>query len=117
MTELLPGPEDAGKHLFEISPGRREPLQALCWGRPWGPRWGCDRASGLEGPISFRMLLPVGTSTLSPSTTQKFGTHLEDIANLGAYQKIRSIVWVISFWKLDFKIHHKHKGNQATGIC
>ncbi|KAF7464797.1 Hypothetical predicted protein [Marmota monax] len=30
VTELLPGPEDPGKHLFEISPGRIEhPVLAL----------------------------------------------------------------------------------------
>ncbi|XP_054364243.1 rho GTPase-activating protein 22 isoform X10 [Mirounga angustirostris] len=29
VTELLPGPEDPGKHLFEISPGSSKPLWAL----------------------------------------------------------------------------------------
>lgn len=77
MTELLPGPEDAGKHLFEISPGRRAYLSAL--------RGLALVASGPGGQTSFRMLLPVGTSALSPSMTQKLGPNLENIANLGEY--------------------------------
>ena len=37
MTELLPGPEDPGKHLFEISPGRPERLHPCAGAGPGGP--------------------------------------------------------------------------------
>ena len=55
MTELLPGPEDPGKHLFEISPGRPERLHLCAGAGPGGPG-GCRRSSGL-GRAIFTTLL------------------------------------------------------------
>lgn len=85
MTELLPGPEDAGKHLFEISPGRREYLPALCGGLVVvTPVGGVTAPLAQKGrPLSG--CSPVGTSPLSPRTTQKFGPNLGTVANLGEY--------------------------------
>lgn len=82
MTELLPGPEDPGKHLFEISPGRLEHPSVLCWGWPWWPQWQCHCTSGL-GRATSATLLSVRTPALSPSTIRKFGPNLEDITHLG----------------------------------
>lgn len=75
MAQLLPGPEDVGKHLFEISPGRPEPTQ-LCAG-PSGP-------SGVLPPLEpgkGRALRDA--PALSVNTAQKRGSNLENMVNLG----------------------------------
>lgn len=78
MTQLLPGPEDVGKHLFEIRPGRPEHLAALCWDWSWWPQWGCCHTVSL-GRAEPLHEIPV----LSLNMTRKFGPNLEDFTNLG----------------------------------
>lgn len=91
MTELLPGPEDAGKHLFEISPGRPECLSALCGGLVVvTPMGGVTAPPDPEGQTSFRMFPCRNISTVSKDDSEiwaesrdygKFGRVLENPAN------------------------------------
>ncbi|XP_070926049.1 rho GTPase-activating protein 22 isoform X17 [Macaca nemestrina] len=71
VTELPPGPEDPGKHLFEISPGRPEHLPALL---PW---WGCLHAPGL-GRADLHDAPPTGATAQSPGMTRKCGPNRQD---------------------------------------
>lgn len=94
MTELLPGPEDPGKHLFEISPGRPERLHLCAGAGPGGlgaGGAGCRCSCGL-GRAIFTTLLSAQKRALSLSTVQKFGSNLDDIVNLGRISKTQSIV-------------------------
>lgn len=72
VAQRLPGPEDVGKHLFEISPGR------------WA----------LGAPIGVLPCLEPGKAELlheTPApylfTTWKFGSNLEDMVNLREIRK------------------------------
>lgn len=113
MTELLPDPEDPGKHLFEISPGRPARFQHCAVAGSGGPvgvsphlwpeitqvglhAFQHCAAAGPGGPVAVSLHLwpvkvqvflhnasPYRNTNTSPSTTQKLGPNLEDVAYLG----------------------------------
>lgn len=91
MTELLPGPEDPGKHLFEISPGRPERFISVLALAPVARGRGCGVSLQLWTGKGHLYNTPLCTKASSVSKhNSEIGQNLDDIVNLGEFQKTQS---------------------------